>query len=225
MNPCLSVRSRFSEYLDGAVSGAEMRRIAAHLEGCRECAAEFGEWRQIQRLLTSLGPVKAPADLSLRLRVAISQERSRTTQRRLDVWQMHWQNSVAPVLARGAAGLASAVILLGALAVMVGAAAAPQTVAAYGATPNDSRSPQFLYTAGAADVGVTFRQPVLVEVAISDTGRVYDYRIISGPHSPAVREQLDNYLLMSHFSPALDNGVPVSGRALLSFSQETGRHG
>ncbi|MGA9960618.1 MAG: anti-sigma factor, partial [Acidobacteriaceae bacterium] len=60
--------------------------------------------------------------------------------------------------------------------------------------------------------------PVLVEVQISSTGSVYDYRIVSGPTTKEVRDALDNMLLMSHFTPAQFYGIPVPGRAILSFS-------
>lgn len=225
MNICSSIRPRFSEYLDGAIPGTEMRSIAAHLEECRECAAEFAEWRQMQYLLAAVGPVKAPADLALRLRVAISRERGRSVGGRLDVWQMHWQNSVAPVLARGAAGLASTVILMGALALAIGSLAAPATVAANETVTSETSGPQFLYSAEGAYSGVTFRGPIMVEVAIDNAGKVYDYRILSGSESPAVREQLDNFLLMSHFTPALEDGVPISGMAVLSFTQASAPRG
>jgi len=56
MSDCLSIRSQFSEYLDGAVSGGAMHAIASHLEGCQECTTEFAEWRTLQRVLTSIGP-------------------------------------------------------------------------------------------------------------------------------------------------------------------------
>lgn len=218
MNDCLSIRSQFSEYLDGAVSGAAMHSIASHLEDCRDCTAEFAEWRTMQRVLTSIGPTKPPADLGLRLRVAISQEKARTTRRRLEAWQLYWENSMAPFLVRGAAGLASSMILLGVLALMVGTVAAPPPVAATETTADSTTAPQFLYTVGGTDSRSSFARPVLVEVAISRTGRVYDYRIVSGPTTQEVRDSLDNILLMSRFTPALFYGIPVPGRAILSFS-------
>ncbi|MGO8718225.1 MAG: zf-HC2 domain-containing protein [Acidobacteriaceae bacterium] len=218
MNDCLSIRSQFSEYLDGAVSGAAMHSIASHLEGCQECTAEFAEWRTMQRVLTSIGPAKPPADLGLRLRVAISQEKARTTRKRLEAWQLYWGNTLSPVLVRGAAGLATAMILLGVLALMVGTVAAPPPVAATEATADTTTAPQFLYTVGGTDSRSSFSHPVLVEVAISKTGRVYDYRIVSGPTTKDVRDALDNILLMSHFTPAQFYGIPVPGRAILSFS-------
>ena len=41
MSGCGSLREKFSEYLDGRLTGVEMQRIAAHLEDCRGCAAEW----------------------------------------------------------------------------------------------------------------------------------------------------------------------------------------
>src|ERR1035437_10852656 len=104
MIDCLSIRSQFCDYLDGAVSGAAMHSIASHLEGCQECTAEFAECRTLQRVLSSVGPAKPPADLGLRLRVAISQEKSRTTRRRIEALQLYWENTLSPVLVRGAGG-------------------------------------------------------------------------------------------------------------------------
>lgn len=218
MSDCPSIRSQFSEYLDGAVSGTAMHVIASHLEGCQECTTEFAEWRALQRVLTSIGPAKPPADLGLRLRVAISQEKARTTRRRIESWQMYWENTLSPVLVRGAAGLATAMVLLGVMALMVGTVAAPPPVAATETTADSTTSPQFLYTVGGTDSRGSFAHPVLVEVAISSKGRVYDYRIVSGPTTKEVRESLDNILLMSHFTPAQFYGIPVPGLAILSFS-------
>ena len=77
MSKCSSVRAQFSEYLDGALTGVAMQGVAAHLESCRKCSVEFERWRSAQRTLADLGPAKAPADLALRLRVAIRSEERR----------------------------------------------------------------------------------------------------------------------------------------------------
>jgi predicted anti-sigma-YlaC factor YlaD len=42
MNGCNAMRAKFTEYLDGRLCGRKMQSIAAHLEGCLECA---GEWK------------------------------------------------------------------------------------------------------------------------------------------------------------------------------------
>ncbi len=224
MTSCTATQGSFSEYLDGAVSGVEMQSIAAHLDGCKECSLEFARWRGLERLLAGVGPAKPPSDLGLRLRVALSQERARTLQSRLDGWQLYWQNSMGPMLARGAAGLGTAIILLSALGFMVGAVAAPPAVAANEAADSTS-TPRFLYRVGGMDSRVTFDQPVMVEVQIGKSGRVYDYRIVSGTPSAQVREQLGNFLLMSHFTPALFYGIPVHSHAILAFAGTTARRG
>ena len=71
---CQKCQSSFSAYLDGAVSGRLMQQIAQHLESCTGCAREFDALRAMQQTLAALGPAKAPADLGLKLRLAISHE-------------------------------------------------------------------------------------------------------------------------------------------------------
>ena len=64
MNGCSAMQAKFSEYLDGRLNGREMQQIAAHLERCRECAAEWDSLREAQASLADLGPVPEPKDLS-----------------------------------------------------------------------------------------------------------------------------------------------------------------
>lgn len=218
MTLCEAVQSQFSDYLDGAVSGYQMHALAAHLNACEPCAKEFEALRSTQQLLCGIGPAKPPAELSLRLRVAISQERARTARRELDRWQLYWQNSMGPFVGRAAGGLATAAILLGALTLMIGTFAAPPPLAANDVTTDNVSTPRLLYTAANTNARVAVHDPVLVEAQISQTGRVYDFQIVSGPVSPAIRAEIDNLLLMSQFSPALFYGKPVAGRAILSFS-------
>ncbi|HEV2462802.1 MAG TPA: zf-HC2 domain-containing protein [Acidobacteriaceae bacterium] len=236
MRQCKSTRERFSAYLDGALSGVAMQQTAAHLEACAECMREFTGWRAMQKALARLGPAKAPADLALRLRVAISQEQAHTTRQSLARWQVRWQNTLAPFLLRASAGFASAVLLVGTAALLVGAFASPQPVEARDAAPDAATSPTFLYSLlasttpfasdaayhegrGPARAGtVESSSPVIVEAYVNRAGQVYDYRIISGPDTPAARAQIENMLLFSVFEPARVFGEPVRGVAVLSFS-------
>ena len=78
MNGCHQVHAGFADYLDGRLSGREMQEIDAHLQGCGECASEWNSLRALQASLGALGPVPEPADLPLRIRVAVSQERARS---------------------------------------------------------------------------------------------------------------------------------------------------
>jgi hypothetical protein len=53
---------------------------------------------------------------------------------------------------------------------------------------------------------------------VNSEGKVYDYRIVSGPESSAVQSQVVDQLLTSVFQPASVFGAPVRGRVVLTFS-------
>jgi hypothetical protein len=241
MKSCKSIRAQFSSYLDGVISGVAMQQVAAHLDQCSACSEEFAAWRQMQQALSDLGPVKAPPDLALKLRVALSQEHNRTAKNSFARWQVRWENTFAPFLLRASAGFASAVLLLGSAALLIGAFASPETVEARDEPSSAATSPRFLYSMiesnapqSTADVAEdnnpakTDRTSVLttdssgnsvvVEAYVNDQGRVYDYRIISGPDDAASRAQVENLLLFSVFEPAHIFGEPVRGVAVVSFS-------
>ncbi|HYK37911.1 anti-sigma factor [Alloacidobacterium sp.] len=218
MSKCSSIRSQFSEYLDGAITGVAMQEVAAHLESCRKCSAEFGRWRATQQMLAALGPAKAPEDMALRLRVAISQEKTHTPKRSLARWQVRWQNTVAPFLLQASAGLASAVLLIGTVGLLVGAVAVPETARAGDQPLGNASGPHFLYSAASTSSIGDRGNPVVVEAYVDGSGRVYDYQIVAGPTDPHTRSQVENQLLFSVFAPARFFGQPVRGLVVLSFA-------
>jgi hypothetical protein len=219
MNSCRTIRSQFSDYLDGNLTGIAMQSVARHLAGCGPCAAEFGELRGMQRSLAALGPVRPPADLDLRIRVALSQERSRTPRNLLAAWKVRWENSVAPFLLHASAGLASSLVLVGTMTFLIGAFAA-QPASARDEPLGMATGPRFLYSTVEANSGTVSGKgaPVTVEVYVDPQGRVYDYDIVSGPSDPDTRAELESVLLSSKFQPAQWFGQPVRGVALLSFA-------
>jgi anti-sigma factor RsiW len=216
---CRHTREHFSAYLDGLVSGKVMQQIAMHLEECGDCAEDFAGWRATQTLLGSMGQAKAPEDLALRLRVALSQAAAQTPKAAVDRWTVRWANVYQPFALRATAGLASALCLIGTVAVLVGMFAAPQAVEARDEPIAFASGPHFLYTSVEPDAPIGDRdQPVVVEAFINNAGRVYDYRVVSGELTPATRSQLDNTLLFSLFEPARSFGEPVRGTVVMSFS-------
>jgi anti-sigma factor RsiW len=220
MSSCSTIRSQFSDYLDGSLTGVAMQSIAGHLARCGECAAEFGEWRSMQRSLANLGPARPPADLGLRIRVALSQELSKTPRNTLASWKVRWQNSVAPFLLQASAGLASSLVLVGTMAFLIGAFAAPEPASARDEALGMATGPRFLYSTVEANAGTVSGKGVLVtvEVYVDTQGRVYDYDIVSGPSDVGTRAELETLLLSSKFEPAQWFGQPVRGVALLSFA-------
>jgi anti-sigma factor RsiW len=222
VNGCKEVQASFSEYLDGRLNGREMQCIAAHLAACLECAREWKSLRQAQLSLAELGPMPAPEDLSLRIRVALSQERARSRRGFFYGWGVAWKNTVGPFLLQASAGFASAVLLLGTVAMLVTTFTQPQVAQASNqdVSLGVATAPRLLYlSSGAGGDGVSgASSPVVVEAYINDQGEVYDYRIVSGPTDAATRSQIENMLLFSVFAPARFLGQPVRGLAVLSFS-------
>ncbi|MGD0788023.1 MAG: zf-HC2 domain-containing protein [Terracidiphilus sp.] len=221
MKGCDDVQKRFTEYLDGQLTGREMQHVAAHLENCRGCARDWTSLRQAQASLAALGPVPEPEDLLLRIRVAVSQERARSRRSPFQGWNLAWKNTLGPFLLQASAGFASATLLLGTVIVLVTLFAQPEMAQATKDEPlGNATAPRLLYLssgAGKNEIGAV-SGPVVVEVSINGLGQMYDYRIISGPTDEATRAQIENLLLTSRFEPARFFGQPVRGLAVLSFS-------
>jgi anti-sigma factor RsiW len=219
VSKCTDLREQFSAYLDGAVTGAAMQEIAAHLEACPGCAAEFAQWRVAQSLISSIGPAKAPDNLGLRLRVALSQESANTAQEKFARGRIRWQNTLRPLLWQITAGFASTVALLGGVAVLIGMFASPEPLLARDEPLGNASSPRFLYTSLQPAGGVgDLDHPVVVQAFVNGEGRVYDYVIVSGNADAKTRSQLEDTLLFSVFAPAQVFGQPVRGTVVLSFS-------
>jgi hypothetical protein len=216
---CQKCRSSFSAYLDGAVSGRRMQQIAQHLETCSGCSQEFAGLRAMQQSLAVLGPAKAPADLGLRLRLAISHEQARRSSNWLDWLTLRWENAVRPMVLQVSAGFALAVIFIGGIGLLLGMVAAPEPVMANDEPLGAITAPHYLYSTVSPGAIVSDHDSlIVVEAYVNAQGRVYDYNIVSGPEDPAVHNQVVNQLLMSVFQPASVFGAPVRGRVVLTFS-------
>jgi hypothetical protein len=216
---CKKIQSSFSAYLDGAVNGRQMQQIAQHLETCTGCASEFAALRAMQQSLSALGPAKAPADLGLKLRLAISHERANKQSSWLDALSLKWDNTVRPMLVQVSAGFAGAVILIGGIGLLLGMVAAPEPVMANDEPLGAMTAPHYLYsTVNPSAIVSDHDSVIVVEAMVNDKGRVYDYHIVSGPEDQAVNTQVVNQLLVSVFQPASVFGAPVRGRVVLTFS-------
>jgi hypothetical protein len=229
-NPCAAIQARFCGYLDGAIGGQEMLAISRHIEGfedgpsgvqvagCGVCARELEAWRLTQNAVSALGPAKAPADLPLKLRIAISHEQARRNSRLLDRLSLVWDNAVRPMAVQISAGLAGSVVLVGSAVLLIGVVAAPQPVLANDEPLGAITAPHYLYsTASPGAIATGHDSAIVVEAAVDSTGRVYDYSIVSGPENQTVRTQVENQLLGSVFQPASVFGLPVRGHVVVTF--------
>jgi len=101
---CPQAKRLFSPYLDGAVTGTEMLALQSHLSDCEACAGEYRALRQTQKLLTSVGRPKAPADLGLRLRLAISREAAAAKRAPFEGLMVRLQNAMQAFMVPATAG-------------------------------------------------------------------------------------------------------------------------
>ncbi len=220
MNGCSAMQDKFSDYLDGRLTGLEMHAVASHLDACPACASQWSGLRQAQASLAALGPVPQPDDLLLRIRVAVSHERARRARNPFQAWNLAWRNTIGPFLLQAAAGFASAVLLLGTVVVLIGIVAEPKTAQAGDEPLGMATAPRFICSiTGTGDNDIAaLPAPVVVEAYVNSTGQVYDFNIVSGPNDSSTRSQVANLLLDDRFEPARFWGQPVRGIVVLNFA-------
>src|SRR5260370_41208094 len=92
-----------------------MRAVTRHVGQCTGCEREYAAMQRTQQLLASLGPTKAPADLALKLRLAISREAAQTRRPRFEGVLVRLENALNASMVPATAGLLSAVLTFGVL--------------------------------------------------------------------------------------------------------------
>ena len=214
---CGQAKSLMSPYLDGVVTGRQMRALSQHMEGCGNCSEEYAGLRQTQQLLNRVGRRKAPADLGLKLRVAISQEIARTQRPFLDSALVRLGNAINAVMVPATAGLASAVVVFG---LLMGFMALPLQAGSPDVPLVVGTDPHLQQMSFGATLDSIHEGSLVIEADVDSQGRVQDYRILSEPSaSPDFLPQVKNMLIFTRFRPATSFGRPTPGRAVLSFSK------
>jgi putative zinc finger protein len=213
---CADVKGLLSPYLDGAVTGTEMQGLQAHLEGCSVCGQEYESLRQTQQLLMSVRRVDQPADLGLKLRLAISREAAEARRPRYEGLRMRIENTFNAFMVPATAGLVCALLIFGLVTAIL---AMPGEVQA-----NNQDVPLVLNTGPELQqsvFGTTLNTDSLViEAYVDSHGRVEDYKILSDPgESQELLPQVKRMLIFTTFRPAMSMGHPISSRAVLSFSR------
>jgi Putative zinc-finger len=209
---CTEARPLFSLYMDGATTGAEMHEVSSHLHDCAECKSEYTLLEGTRDAVSQLGRKQAPADLALKLQIAVASERSRKRQHSFASYWVRVENAMNAIMFPATAGILTAIIFF---AAVIGFFVVPQ------ATADDV--PTMLYIPprlemSDADSQLNLESPVVIETYVGVTGRVEAYRIISGQDNDQVRMELNRALLFTIFAPAQSFGRPVPGKAIMSFS-------
>lgn len=216
---CADAKPLLSPYLDGAVTGTQMRALHSHLQTCAGCHQEYALLSHTQQLLAKVGPRKAPADLALKLRVAISHEVARSRRPYFQGVQVRIENAFNALFLPVTAGLITAVVVFGFL---IGFFALPGQLQA----DNDDvplmlyTAPQLQHSAFATALDNIKGDSLVIEAYVDSNGRVEDYRILSHPNDAKdLLPQVKNMLIFTTFRPATAMGRPTAGRAVLSFSK------
>jgi Putative zinc-finger len=215
---CSDTKRLMSYYLDGAVARNQMTHISQHLQGCPECAALFASMQQTQSLVGSLGRKAAPPDLTLKLRVALSQEMANSRRSRWEGLRVRWENAFNATMVPATAGLVTTLIIFG---VLISFLYYPAQVRASNDVPTMLYTPaQLRSTPFELSIGGVNADSLIVEAYVGADGRVQDYRILSGPEDEAeILPQLKNMLIFTTFEPATAFGQPTSSRVILTFSK------
>jgi hypothetical protein len=214
---CSQAKSLFSPYLDGAVSGAQMRVLSEHLDACTECHARYVSLRRTQQLLAGVGRRKAPQDLAFKLRVAISQEAARSRHSYFADLGLRLSNAINAFAVPATAGLLSAVVIFGFL---MGFFALPLRASNPDVPLMLNTAPQLEQSAFQMDLDSIRGDSLVIEAYIDSNGRVQDYRVLSNPDDiQDLPSPVKNMLIFTRFRPAMSMGSPTSGTAVLSFAK------
>lgn len=216
---CQHAQEQFSSYVDTALPGSRMQELRGHLRECGACAAEFRAYQKTVQMVGALGPRPAPADLALRIRIALAQERDGRRQRMLEGFLVRFEDTVRAFMLPATAGVLSAFIFFG---LLIGFWATPVVVGEDVPLPQLSYRPPQLAMMPADSIDVADLEnagPIVVETFVDAQGRVQDYRILTpGVDVKAIEPQLDSIMIFTLFEPARSFGRPAPGRAVISFS-------
>lgn len=217
---CTEARTMLSPYLDGVLTGVQMRVLGDHLSGCDTCNRHYVQLRRTQQVVSNLGRKQVPPQLALRLRVAMSRAAAENRRGRWEGMRVRWENLANAFMVPATAGVLTSVIIFG---LLIGMFAVPAQLRA---SANDVPTmlytpPQLLNAPFATSVGANESDMIIVSVEadVDATGRVQNYRIVSSSRDPkSIIPELENTLIFTQFQPATAFGRPTSGKALLSFA-------
>jgi hypothetical protein len=215
---CNITQGLLSPYLDGVVTGAQMQAVRQHLDACPACAREYLLLRKTQQLLTNSSRPVPPADLGLKLRLAISREAAQTRRPRYEGLRLRLENTLNAFMVPATAGLACAILIFGLVATIL---AIPGQLQA-----NNQDVPLVLNTgpelqqSAFGTMSSINAESLVIEAYVDSRGRVEDYKILSDPgDSQELLPQVKRMLIFTTFRPAMSMGHPISSRAVLSFSR------
>jgi hypothetical protein len=216
---CPQAKRLFSPYLDGAVTGTEMLALQHHMSQCADCNRQYQSLRRTQQLLSNMSRPKPPADLGLKMRLAISREVAQSKRPPFEGLMVRLENSLQAFMVPATAGFLSALLIFGIAMVYF---VVPASLQAKNDVPlvMVNTAPELEQSAFGLTMDSINADSLVVEAYVDANGRVQDYRILSDTEeSKEVLPQVKRMLIFTTFRPALSMGRPTPSRAVLSFSK------
>lgn len=211
---CMETRNQFSDYLDDRCGHEERRSIRFHLDSCASCREDLELMQAVQAELRTLPHRHVPPELSLKMRVRLSQ---RTHRQLFSGWRVRFENALRPFLLPASGGVLTAVIFFG---LIMGTSFVPATTMPD--VPLSLVTPPRLRELPPMNLG-SGDQDLLLLTQVDAAGRVMSYRVLSGQVSPQFAHNLDLLIYFSTFDPATTFGKPTGGQVVLSLRRITVR--
>jgi hypothetical protein len=203
-------------YMDGGLERDQLQAVRFHLNYCAACRQKLECLQSIQSELRRLPRRRIPPDISLALRVRLSQHLHNDW---LSRWRVWLENSFRPLLLPASGGGLLAVICFGLLlssqAMPLPPVARPDVPIALVTPPRLRELPPINFN--------TDDDQLVVLTRVGAAGQVLGYEVVSGEVSPEVLYNLDRLIYFSIFEPATAFGTPTDGKVLLSLSRITVR--
>jgi hypothetical protein len=210
---CSKARELMSSYIDCMAEPEESQVLESHLETCEPCQRQLHSYISLRSLMASVEPMRPPEDLVMDTRVRLSHARSGGFFDRIEALLV---NVLKPVVIPAVSGIAltavSFSILFGHLAVNLQAQDSSLV-----AMEQPVRTTDQTMLSAPGNSGSDWHDPVSVKANVDDGGRVYDFRILSGSQTPAMKRWIQNLLYTAQFAPATRLGKPINSSTILVF--------
>jgi hypothetical protein len=196
-----------------------MLALQNHFGQCATCHSEYQTLRRTQQLLANAARPTVPADLGLKLRLAISREAAYARGARFEGIMVRLENALHAFMVPAAAGFVSALILFGIAMVYF---VAPSSLRADNDVPlvMVNTGPELQPSTFGLSMDTIDDDSLVIEAYVDANGRVQDYRILSDSNeSKEVLPKVKQMLIFTTFRPALSMVRPTPSRAVLSFSK------
>jgi predicted anti-sigma-YlaC factor YlaD len=215
---CWMAKRRSTNFIDGTLRERERARIVRHLNECRTCSNDFEQMRLVRSTLQELPVAKPPANLRAALQVVASRERQAIADgawsrvRRIwNRWLFRLDDAMRPITLPATGGLASSIILFGALSFTIGTT-----------TRVSNYEVPIMYADhwGANLVPFQLRSSVVLTLNLDGKGRITEYGIRDGSAffvGDTARLQYNN-IAVPDFPSVLAVAQPISRGISISFT-------